>query len=581
MSEQNQNYIRVASQSDVETKGYLVTKVQGETIALFSHKDKIYAIDNRCPHMGFPLHRGSVNDCILTCHWHHARFDLNTGGTFDLWADDVPTFPVEVRDGEVWINVTPHLDAKTHAKQRLIDGLEQNISLVVAKSILGLLSEGVDPTEPFQTGLDFGVRYRKEGWGAGLTIHTSMMNILPYLDDKQKARAFYHGIAAVSRECAGKPPRFAIQPLPTSSENTDISLLQKWFRQFIEVRDAQGAERCLVSAIRTGVKPAQIAEMLFAAVTDHRYIDVGHSLDFTNKALEALDAAGWENAELVLTSLVRGYANADRMEESNSWRYPIDLVKILEGAFEQLDAALAEGREKRGSWKGEEQLVPVLLGEDPTAIATSLLAALRDGATEEELGGTVAYAAALRIAQFHTNNDFRDWDTAHHSFTFANAVHQGLVRVPSKLLLRGVFDAAMTVYLNRFLNVPPVRLPQPETVADPEELLKQLPELLNKQQQVNETGKLVANYLYSGGNSDRLLAVLGQLLLREDRDFHTIQEIEAAFRQYSRLKATKAGIHVLVAAARYLAAHVPTRRSQEQTYQMAERLHKGEEVFEG
>ncbi|MDJ0716439.1 MAG: Rieske (2Fe-2S) protein [Prochloraceae cyanobacterium] len=581
MSEQNQNYIRVASQSDVETKGYLVTKVQGETIALFHHKDKIYAIDNRCPHMGFPLHRGSVNDCILTCHWHHARFDLNTGGTFDLWADDVPTFPVEVRDGEVWINVTPHLDAKTHAKQRLIDGLEQNISLVVAKSILGLLSEGVDPTEPFQTGLDFGVRYRKEGWGAGLTIHTSMMNILPYLDDKQKARALYHGIAAVSRECAGKPPRFAIQPLPTSSENTDISLLQKWFRQFIEVRDAQGAERCLVSAIRTGVKPAQIAEMLFAAVTDHRYIDVGHSLDFTNKALEALDAAGWENAELVLTSLVRGYANADRMEESNSWRYPIDLVKILEGAFEQLDAALAEGREKRGSWKGEEQLVPVLLGEDPTAIATSLLAALRDGATEEELGGTVAYAAALRIAQFHTNNDFRDWDTAHHSFTFANAVHQGLVRVPSKLLLRGVFDAAMTVYLNRFLNVPPVRLPQPETVADPEELLKQLPELLNKQQQVNETGKLVANYLYSGGNSDRLLAVLGQLLLREDRDFHTIQEIEAAFRQYSRLKATKAGIHVLVAAARYLAAHVPTRRSQEQTYQMAERLHKGEEVFEG
>ena len=73
--------------------------------------------------------------------------------------------------------------------------------------------------------------------------------------------------------------------------------------------------------------------------------------------------------------------------------------------------------------------------------------------------------------------------------------------------------------------------------------------------------------------------MLGHLLLREDRDFHTIQEIEAAFRQYSRLKDSRAGIHVLVAAARYLAAHAPTRRSQEQTYQMAERLHRGEEVF--
>jgi hypothetical protein len=43
--------------------------------------------------MGFPLERGSVEDGILTCHWHHARFDLESGCTFDLWADDVPICP--------------------------------------------------------------------------------------------------------------------------------------------------------------------------------------------------------------------------------------------------------------------------------------------------------------------------------------------------------------------------------------------------------------------------------------------------------------------------------------------------------
>ncbi len=67
---------------------------------------------------------------------------------------------------------------------------------------------------------------------------------------------------------------------------------------------------------------AEMADMLFAAVTDHRYIDVGHPADFTNKAFEALDIAGWDYAEPVLTSLVRGYANATRMEESNAWRNP-------------------------------------------------------------------------------------------------------------------------------------------------------------------------------------------------------------------------------------------------------------------
>lgn len=573
------HYVRIAQAADVKASGYLVVHAEGQAIALFNQGDKIYAIDNRCPHMGFPLHRGTVKDCILTCHWHHARFDLASGGTFDAWADDVRAFKVQIRDGEVWVDLASHTDPQTHQRQRLQDGLEQGISLVIAKSVIALLDAGVDATEPFRIGLDFGVRYRKAGWGAGLTMHTCMMNLLPYLDPEDRPRALYHGLAAVARDCAGQPPRFGVHPLPTSTP--DIDTLKRWFRQFIEVRDAEGAERCLVSAVRGGANQQEIADMLFTAATDHRYIDVGHVIDFTNKALESLDITEWQNAESVLTSLVAEYASAERMEESNSWRYPVDLVAILDAAFAELPAALQTGRGKRGSWSGREELVIVLLGEDAQAIANSLLDALRAGCSEEELAATVAYAAALRIAHFHTNNDFGDWDTAHHTFTFANAVHQGLRRVPSQSLLRGVFDAAMSTYLNRFLNVPPARLPEvQQTVENPEKLLQELPELLDRQQQVNEAGALVARYLYSGGNAERLLAVLGKLLLREDRSFHTIQEMEAAIRQYSLLRGTKAGVHVLIAAARYLAAHAPTMRSQQQTYQMAERLHKGDRVFE-
>jgi hypothetical protein len=408
-----------------------------------------------------------------------------------------------------------------------------------------------------------------------------MMNLLPYLDAEDKSRAIYHGLAAVARDSANQPPRFPVKPLPESDSLEKLPILQNWFRKFIEVRDAEGAERCLASAIRAGASPEQIAQMLFTAVTDHRYIDVGHTLDFTNKALEALDATGWENAEIVLTSLVSGYASATRMEESRSWRSPVDLVAILQQAFEDLPVAVEEGRDKRGNWRDRDRLIPVLLGDNAQAIADALLTALRAGCTEEELAATVAYAAALRIAQFSTNNDFNDWDSAHHTFTFANAVHQGLRRLASPELLRGVFDAAMSVYLDRFLNVPAARLPKPDkTVENPEELLKELPDLLDRQQQVNRVGELVGSYLYSGGKPELLLAMLGKLLLREDRQFHVIQEIEAAFRQYSLLGNTPNGINVLVAASRYLAAHAPTMRSQGQTYQMAYRLHRGDRVFE-
>ncbi len=574
-----EKYVRAVRLVDLEAKGCMTVQVEGRTLVLFSQGGKIFAVDDRCPHMGFPLHRGTVRDGILTCHWHHARFDLASGGTFDQWADDVQVFPVQIRDGDVWVDLAQRMDPRVHHAKRLRDGLERNIPLVVGKAVITLIDGKGDPVEPFRTGLDFGSHYRQAGWGQGLTILTCMMNVLPHLDDEDKPRAMYHGLSAVSFECAGMPPRFAVHPLPTAT--ADIDTLKRWFRQFVEVRDAEGAERCVISSLRAGANRRQMADMLFSAATDHRYIQTGHVADFTNKALEALDSAGWEHAEPVLTSLVRAYANADRMEESNAWRHPVDLVSILERAFEDLPAALQAGRDKSGSWKGSDKLVEVLLGDEAEVIANTLLEALRGGCSGQELAGAVAYSAALRIARFHTSNEFSDWDTALHSFTFANAMHQALRRAASPELVRGAFDAAMSVYLDRFLNVPAATLPEPDgKVKNPEALLDELPVLLDKQQQVNEAGELVARYLYGGGNSDRLLAMLAKMLLREDRDFHTIQTVEAAFRQYSLLRETAEGVNVLVAAARYLAAHSPTVRAETQTYQIAYRLYRGERLFE-
>jgi nitrite reductase/ring-hydroxylating ferredoxin subunit len=574
-----ERFVLAARLDDVRDAGRTSVRVAGHSLALFFHDGRVYAVDNRCPHMGFPLHRGTLQGGILTCHWHHARFDLESGGTFDQFADEARVFPVEVRDGEVWVDLSPREDRPGYLRQRLSDGLERNISLVVAKSAIGLLGSGEDPAEPFRAGLEFGARYRRAGWGQGLTMHACMMNLLPYLSTEDRPRALYHGLTAVSRDSAGQPPRFPLRPLPT--EAVDLATLKDWFRRFVEVRDGEGAERCIVSAIRAGADDIQMADMLFCAATDHRYLDLGHTLDFTNKAFEALEVAGWSHAEAVLPSLAEGYADARRMEESNSWRNPVDLVQVLDDAFERLPNAMERGWDRRGRWEGGEELATVLLGEDGSTIAGALLEALEEGATEEDLSGAVAYAAALRIARFPTTNEFGDWDTALHTFTFSNAVCQGLRRAPSRELLRGVFDAAMSVHLDRFLNVPPARVPGPRGAdASPEDLLAELRLLLDQRQGVDEAGELVASYLHSGGEDDRILAAMGGLLLREDRNFHTIQAVEAAFAQYARLRDTAAGAHVLVAAARYLAAHSPTMRSQEQTYDIARRLSRGEILYE-
>ncbi|MGH3086768.1 MAG: Rieske (2Fe-2S) protein, partial [Rubrobacteraceae bacterium] len=403
-------FVRAASFEELKEKGRLAVRAGGKSLALFYEGGEVYAVDNRCPHMGFPLDRGSIHDGILTCHWHHARFDLESGGTFDQFADDASVFATEVRDGEIWIDLSPRGDWREYRRKRLLDGLERSISLVMAKAVISLLDGGEDPAEPFRDGLLFGVRYRRGGWGQGLTMHTCMMNLIPNLAPHDRPRALYHGLAAVARDSDGMPPRFKLEPLPETS--ADAATLKRWLRRFVEVRDAEGAERCIVSAVRGGASGAGLADMLFSAATDHRYIDIGHPLDFTNKALEALDAAGWEHAEEVLASLARGYARADRMEESNSWRNPVDLIELLKSTFDELPAALTDGDGKKSTERNlRAELSPILLGEDPREIADVLLGALREGVSMVELAGAVSYAAALRIARFPTSNEFGDWDT--------------------------------------------------------------------------------------------------------------------------------------------------------------------------
>src|SRR5207247_3804690 len=129
----------------------------------------------------------------------------------------------------------------------------------------------------------------------------------------ERAAALYHGLTDVALDSAGEDPRFPLEPLPGEA---DPQRLARWFRRFVEVRDAEGAERALVSAVRAGGTPEQLSDMLFTAATDHRYLEGGHTLDFINKAFEALDVAGWDRAEAVLASFAAPLAFAERMEES-------------------------------------------------------------------------------------------------------------------------------------------------------------------------------------------------------------------------------------------------------------------------
>jgi nitrite reductase/ring-hydroxylating ferredoxin subunit len=582
------DFVCAGSLEELKAKGRLVVHGPHRPILVVHDQGRVFALDNRCPHMGFPLDRGSVEDGTLTCHWHHARFDLASGCTFDLWADDVPICPAEVRDGEVWVRpIFGHADPAAHWCRRLNDGLAHVLGLVIAKAVHGLLTAGVPPPDIVRQIALFGVQNR-DGWGVGLTILAALGNLLPVLPQEETYLALFHGARRVAADCDGEAPRRGRAALASCP---DLATLKRWLRRWTAVRHREAAERTLLTAVAAGASPAALADLLLAADTDRAFADGGHSLDFTNKAFECLGRIGWEHADAVLPTVIGQMVAARGADESTAWRQPVDLTALCAEAAAELPGLFA-AKPNTHAWLDHAALAQALLGDDPMAIMDALKAAIPAGAAPTDLGRSLAYAAALRVARFGGANEHADWETAHHVFTYANAVHQMLKHMGTAdrdghiEAVRGVLHGSMALYLARYLNVPPARIPgdggEPldDLPADAEAIRAALLDAFDRQRQVDLAARLVARHLTLGHSVQALIATLARALLREDAGFHAYQMLEAGVRQFEEWGNTDEGRHILIAVARYLAAHSPTERAELQTADIARRLLRGGELHQ-
>jgi hypothetical protein len=422
--------------------------------------------------------------------------------------------------------------------------------------------------------VEFGTTYRNTGWGAGLTVLVAMANVIDELAPPEQAAALVHALVFVARDTSMQPPRFPVSALATADVPGDR--LAQWYRRFVDTRSSDAAERVLATALNGAADLHEVETLMLAAVTDHVFVDEGLTLDFTNKAFEALAMVGDSAASSVLPTLVAQTASSSRSEESGEWRHPHDLAALVQRANAQLDGALEAGRAHRGEFEEVAGFAWQLLTDDPDAVVDALLDAIRAGATEEQIGRGIAYAAALRITRFHVQNDFGDWNTVHHSFTSANALHHALTRSPSPELLRGAVHGVLRVYLDRFLNVPAARLPTTDR-GD----LADLAGIWEVQGEVDTAGAVVYGYLRGGGDRAALVQTLGAALLAEDAGFHWYQVFEAAVRQSAAWPSgSEEEALILAGFARFLAAHTPTRRELPTVIRIATRLRRGERLFE-
>ncbi|HEX9014140.1 MAG TPA: Rieske 2Fe-2S domain-containing protein, partial [Anaerolineaceae bacterium] len=95
----------VAGEGDIPEGERKLIEAEGISIGIFHHKGKWVALRNHCLHRGGPVATGILSGDVLTCPWHGYQYDVNTGNMLVDQALKLDTYPVDVRDGKVYINV--------------------------------------------------------------------------------------------------------------------------------------------------------------------------------------------------------------------------------------------------------------------------------------------------------------------------------------------------------------------------------------------------------------------------------------------------------------------------------------------
>ena len=426
----------------------------------------------------------------------------------------------------------------------------------------------------------------------GLTILTALANLLPVLPEEEAYLALFHGARRVAADCDGEAPRRERAPL---ASRPDPATLKRWLRRWTTVRHREAAERTLLTAIAAGASPAVLADAPArgrdrAGVRRRRTLARLHQQGVRVPRPDRLGA----RRRRLLPTVVGQMVAARGAEELTAWRQPVDLIALCEEAASRT-ARTVRRRPRRARLVGSRGARPGAARRRPGwRSLMRLKAAIRAGAAPADLGRSLAYAAALRVARFGNANEHADWETAHHVFTYANAVHQMLKRIGTANTDGHVdggarrparSDGALPCSLSQCAAGPHSRAraasssttcpPMPRTIR------AALLDAFDRQRQVDLAARLVARHLTLGHSPQALIATLARAVLREDAGFHAYQMLEAGVRQFGEWGDTDEGRHILIAVARYLAAHSPTERAALQTADIARRLDAGRRAASG
>ena len=431
-------------------QGPVVFRSKPLQIAVFLHAEAVHAVDNRCPHEGYPLSEGAVSDDgILTCNWHNWKFQLVDGNCL-LGGDHVRAYPTEVRGDEVWVEVVqPSLDeVRQTVRGGLRTAFDDRDYGRMGREIARLHYQGLDAREAVRWALDWAHDRLEYG-----TTHAQAATS-DWLDEWQA----HAGDPALQLVClteavdhlAHDALRHPAYPYASPAAEPFTA---EAFLEAIEAEQREVAEALVARALADGVGWDTLHEPFARAALAH-YNDFGHSAIYVTKVSPLIAQLGAQVAPALLLPLTRSLAYSTREDLIPDFRDYAPALERMPPVDAPVDAqtdAVLDASELFGASVPEalDWVVGAAAGNDACAIYDALL----EASARNLLHFDLAY-------QDHTDRPVSQsvgWLDFTHAVTLGYAVKEIATLLPDTwrpgLLQMACFVGRNRAYVDRDLDV--------------------------------------------------------------------------------------------------------------------------------
>lgn len=100
-----ENYVKVGQVSAIKPGMLTMTKVGDVEVMLANLDGEIYALDNFCPHEGWALHEGILEDDCVECPGHSHFYSVKTGQRTGVPEERATVIPCKVEGDDILVDL--------------------------------------------------------------------------------------------------------------------------------------------------------------------------------------------------------------------------------------------------------------------------------------------------------------------------------------------------------------------------------------------------------------------------------------------------------------------------------------------